>query len=1087
LTDKHLPSRRGFLRSAVISAMLAPAMVGFGQTAVSDERETVTSGPDAMVLGLIALDREVADQEGVLNGTLSFLRAASGPVVVRWMDSFGRVAGEQKLSLTGKNSVAASFSFNMRAGLTYVNWIRVTVNGVPQVATAKFMLSPAHAPWDDYHTISWAHYPDGFYDQLRSAGLDAIIAYTKESKEPVLDNNFKFYVEQMAWEVYAIYHKDQPEWRALLTKASMDRENMELWVRTPCLNDPETAEYLRENLTHYVREHRPFRPLFYNIADELGQGDQIQPNDFCHSKYCTAKFAGFLQREHGLPSGVAREWSVGELTHWDNAHFHAVAPWDKTESMIAHTTTDRAFEAIALAYIRQRYKTIGQFNQEWGTGFSVPKGNRVPTGEQLGAWQPILGVARESLSVPNLDEASLEKAMGPLDQANARWGSLSGRGNQNEPTKFQNWGQVAAFIRRFYKEVGEIDSTRGWNVSAWCDFRNFMDETFADSVKRASDICKAEDRDALCGTEGAQVPFAYGWYNYEQVVRAVDVIEVYNRGNNVEVIRSLKPSVIMFSTHRFSVLPGQLQDSKQRLRQQWAIRPIWWGVFHNHNAALVWDANEVENRFVDPSTGKTTASAAAFSDLFHELRAGIGKLIINSQRQQDGIAIHYSQASIQIHWFLDNLKNAREWMLKSGGRSDSLCSAVRNSWTKLIEDLALQYNFVGKNLIESGGLSSGEYKVFIMPQSIAVSAEEAAQIRAFVQAGGTLIADYRAADLNGRGRDLGKGQLDDVFGISHGPARNLSKSIEGVGNLGALHLEGKELHGMTAGDATVIADSGKALARSGDVPLVILNQFGSGRAIFLNMEIADYAYLRLKPGSRSSLPEIIESALEMAEIKPQVRVLGADGKRLPGAEIVRYANGNCEHVAIFRNPQFDNAGWDVYPKLLADRFEPIVNSALIDDVEDAIDNSLFEKEDAITIEWTEEHQTYDVRGRKDLGNGRTLKATLNPWEPLVYTRSPQPLSTLRVAVSPDARAGEMVEFIMTDNGSAPAGSFRVVHLEFRTPSGELYDLYTRNTLIKTTPHIERVPFAVNDPKGNWKVIGHDLMTGQEVESSFELQ
>jgi hypothetical protein len=411
---------------------------------------------------------------------------------------------------------------------------------------------------------------------------------------------------------------------------------------------------------------------------------------------------------------------------------------------------------------------------------------------------------------------------------------------------------------------------------------------------------------------------------------------------------------------------------------------------------------------------------------------------------------------------------------------------VRNSWTKLIEDLALQYNFVGKNFIESGGLKSGEYQVLIMPQSIAASAQETEQIRAFVRSGGTLIADYRVAVLNGRGRDLGKGQLDDVFGISHGPAQNISKSTEGLGNESVLHLEGKELHDITPGDATVVVDSGKALARSGDVPLVIVNQFGSGRAIFLNMEIADYAYLRLKAGSRSSLPEIMDSVFEQALVKPQVRVLGVDGKRLPGAEIVRYANGNCEHVAIFRNPQFDNAGWEVYPKLLAERFEPIVNSALIDDVQDAIDNSLLEKEEEITIEWAEESQTYDVRGRKDLGKVHTLKATLNPWEPLVYTRSPQPLSALRVAVSPDARTGEMVEVVLTDDGSTAAGSFRVVHLKFKTPSGEFYDLYSRNALVRTTPHFERVPFAVNDRKGNWKVIGHDLMTGQLIESSFEL-
>ena len=227
MPNKYDSSRRGFLRSAVASAMVAPALMAMSQTDAAHERETAAGGASAMVLGRITLDRVVADQDGALNGTLRFLRPASGRVVIRWMDSFGRVAGEQSLSLEEPATVSASFSFNMRAGLTYMNWIRVTLDGVPQVATAKFMLSPAPTPWNDFHTISWAHYPDGFYDQLRAAGMDAIIAYTKENNDPVLDNNFKFYVEQMAWEVYSIYHKDQPEWRALLTKVSMDRQNME--------------------------------------------------------------------------------------------------------------------------------------------------------------------------------------------------------------------------------------------------------------------------------------------------------------------------------------------------------------------------------------------------------------------------------------------------------------------------------------------------------------------------------------------------------------------------------------------------------------------------------------------------------------------------------------------------------------------------------------------------------------------------------------------------------------------------------------------------------------------------------------------
>jgi len=1067
LKNKPDLSRRGFLRGAAVSALFAPALAGVGHAGISDEREIPSTGPDAMVLGRITLDRAIAEQEAALNGTLNFLRAASGPVIVRWVDSFGRIAGEQPVALNGAG-VAGTFSFNMRGGLTYVNWIRVIVNGVPQVATAKFMLSPSHKPWDDYHTISWAHYPDGFYDQLRAAGLDAIIAYTKENNGPVLDNNFLFYVEQMAWEVFAIYHKDQTEWRALLTKASQDRTNLDLWVRNPCLNDPETTEYLRENLTHYVRQHRAFRPLCYNIADELGQGDQINPNDFCHSEYCSKKFAEYLQRQGSFPQ-------------WDTTHRYARPDWDKADTILADTTTDRAFEAVALAGIRQRYKTIGQFNQEWGTGFPVPRGNTV----MRDSWNPILGVARESLSASELTPGALEKQMGPLDQANARWGGLGSWDAPNKPTAFKNWDEVIAFLNRFYKELGEINSTRGWNVSPWCNFRNFMDETFADGVKRAADICKAEDPYAVCATEGAQVPAAFGWYNYEQVVRAVDAIEVYNRGNNVEVIRSLKPSVIMFSTHRFSALPGQALDGRDRLRQQWAIRPIWWGVFHNHNAALIWDNNEIENRSVDPSTGKLTISAETFSPMFHELRGGLGKLIINSRRLQDGIAIHYSQPSIQIHWLLENLKNARDWMFKGGNRSDSLCSAVRNSWTKLLEDLGVQYNFVGSGQIEAGGLTSGEYKLLIMPQSIAVGPEEAAQIRAFVEGGGTVIADYRAANLDGHGRDHRTGLLDEVFGISRGPERNVAQTVQGIGSDGSLQLKGRQLRGVRPGDATVIATSGKALAQSGDVPLVIVNEIGSGRAIFLNMETADYGYLRLQPDAQCSLPEIMEGVFGVARIEPQVRVLGKDGKRLPGTEIVRYANGECEQIAIFRNPQYDNAGWGVYPKP-EKKFVPIVNSPLIDDVEDAIDNSLFEKEEEITVEWLEDRNTYDVRSRRDLGKLRTLKTTLSPWEPLVFTRGPQPLSALQVQVSPDAKAGEMVAITVTGSGSGPATESRVVHLEFQTPSGASYDLYARNLLVKNMPHVERLPIAFNDPKGKWKVTAHDLMSGQIVETSFQL-
>ena len=99
-------------------------------------------------------------------------------------------------------------------------------------------------------------------------------------------------------------------------------------------------------------------------------------------------------------------------------------------------------------------------------------------------------------------------------------------------------------MKRFYAEVAAIRSTEGWNVAAWCDFRNFMDATFAAAVQRAAAMCKAEDPQALCATEGGQAPAAFGWYNYQQVVNSVDVIEPYNTANNAElkqILQALPP------------------------------------------------------------------------------------------------------------------------------------------------------------------------------------------------------------------------------------------------------------------------------------------------------------------------------------------------------------------------------------------------------------------------------------------------------------------------------------------------------------------------------------------------------------------
>lgn len=1066
--DLHNSSRRRFLRGAAVAAALAPAL-GAARAA---ETHGGASSEEISVLGQIRIDNELYEHDQILKGSLRFLRQPKAPIAVQWIDSFGRVAGERLIATPASLAAGVPFTFDLRTGLTFMNSISVRVGGVVQAISRQFTISPAASDWDDYQVITWAYYPDGYYDQLREAGVNATIAYRDGDFSTVLDNNFNFYVEQMAWEVYANYHKDQAQWRETLAKVRADRANLENWVRKPCLNDPETQRYVRERLEKYVRQHRAFRPLYYTIADELGQGDQVSANDFCHSTHCAIAFSEYLRKSYGTIQDLRTEWALSEVIRWDDEAIQSGSDWQKEHLLINRTTTDGAFESIGLANLENRYGSVARFNREWGTSFPEPRGGGMGARE---IWEPVLGAVRDSLSIPDLTEAALEKALGPLEQFNVRCGSRAGWNAPNEPTKFKSWTEVKSFLTRYDRELGEVRSSKGWNASPWSDFRNFMDWTFADAVLRAAKVCKAEDPHARCATEGGQAPFAFGWYNYEQVMRAVDLIEAYNIGNNVEVIRSLKPEALMVATVGYNHKPGTPMTDADRLRQRQEVRPVWWALFHAHQGTIIWDAQEEGGTFVDLESGKLTPSADCFAATFRELRSGLGKQVMGSTRTQDGIAIHYSHPSVQAHWLLENVKKARQWMVNTiDAPTDSRFIAVRNSWTKLIEDVQVQYDFVSASQVASGDLNSGKYRVFILPESIALSATEADQIRDFVRGGGMVIADGRVALLNERCRDVGSGQLNDVFGIAQGDARASGASVKGMAAEGTLDLAGRDFGPMTPSEAGLVATTAKALARSGEVPMILVNPYGKGRAVYLNMEMGDYAFDRLNPKASGVLPDLLEGILGLAQIRPRVRVLGADGKRLAGTEVVVFKNGECELAAIFRNPQSDDGGWGSH----------VVKKSDWRDWTTGADNSALEQPAEVTIHWDGAAATYDVRERKELGTVDSCKATLSPWEPLVFTRAPRALPKLNLVVPSSCVAGSATELVITGETATEEGTARVVRVELEKPSGAPYELYAQNAMVSALPHTVRVPLALNDPRGRWTVKAHDVMSGQTMEGSL---
>ena len=151
----------------------------------------------------------------------------------------------------------------------------------------------------------------------------------------------------------------------------------------------------------------------------------------------------------------------------------------------------------------------------------------------------------------------------------------------------------------------------------------------------------------------------------------------------------------------------------------------------------------------------------------------------------------------------------------------------------------------------------------------------------------------------------------------------------------------------------------------------------------------------------------------------------------------------------------------------------------------SIDNSLLEKDAEVTIEWKGARHAYDMRGRKELGVIESHKATLSPWEPLIFTLSTQPIPKLTIEVAPQVKAGAQLEIMLTSE-AIPAQSFRVVRLEVETPAGKSYELYERNLKLNGLPHRERISLAHNDPKGRWRISIRDVMTGHSQQVSFNV-
>lgn len=536
-----------------------------------------------------------------------------GTLAVRWTDILGRVVADETIPFELVDETEVRFPLDMTRAVAMVNELRVqfTFDGVNKkgekdhredTVTASFIAKPPERKWRDYQIVMWQRHAPEHVATLKTLGITGG-QYSGRSQTPpdfLLRNDLRWYAENLATDFWAEYHRYRPDriqhWSYLQAKELYKRDpaSKEAFKRNPSFSDPAWISMIRERLIDATRLMSPYRPFFYDLADESGIADLASYWDFDFSDH-----------------------SLAEMRVW----------------------------------LKERYGTLGALNAHWGKSFD--------------AWERV---------IPD----TTNEAMKRTDE----------------------------------------------NYSSWSDHKEWMDISFARSLKMGSDAIRSVDPDAYVAIAGAQMP-GWGGYDYYRITQSLQALEPYDIGNNIEIIRSLNPD-LAFVTTSFE-------------RGNWEKHRIWYELLHGARGNLIWDEKS-EHVGKDGTVGARGNEVAPY---YSELRNGVAALLINSKRLAGPIAIHYSQPSMRAEWMMAQRPKGEAWVERTSSRErmDSEFLRLRESYCRLIEDLGLQYNFVAYAQVEEGELLRRGYKALVLPRSSALSDKESAAIRDFVEAGGLLIVD----------------------------------------------------------------------------------------------------------------------------------------------------------------------------------------------------------------------------------------------------------------------------------------------------------------------------------------------------------
>jgi len=620
--------------------------------------------------------------------------------------------------------------------------------------------------------------------------------------------------------------------------------------------------------------------------------------------------------------------------------------------------------------------------------------------------------------------AWLREQYGTLDALNAKWGS-----------GYREWDAVLPLTTEAARREGRY--------APWADHRTYMEVSFARAYRAVREGVREGDPEGHIALSGTQVTNPWNGCDWHRLDAVIDDFLSYSGGNQWDIHRSFaKPDA------RIGFWTGYGRSGAAVKHEVWTA--ALQGVLHPQ---LFWSPSIVNPDMTFSRSGRDLGEA------FKALRfEGIGRLLMEAERLDDGVAVHYSMASVHAAGILG--QHDRE-EAKKGGTS---FPANRDGWVSLLDDLGLSFRFLATPQVEDGALQGK--RVFVLPYSTALSDRELAAIHRFVEQGGVLLADAVPGLFDEHVAWRETGALDALFGLAPAPPRTRvaatarqKGSLRATADGTAIGLRTGDLAGLEALEPALRAKQGSPLLRAGDADLAIVNRVGRGRAVYLN------ALLDHKDASRDAWRAVVRAVLTDAGVRPAVSVADLAGQPVTRVRAARYRFGQHEIVALLSGQldvktSFGRDGVTVY--------------------EDREQGKVVRREVNVTL--PRATRVTNARTGEALGETDELRTTLVAGEALVLALGAERMP-LRLEGPGRARRGEAPVFTVNASGAAR----RLLRWHVLGPDGAFRPEYAQVAVEERPEATFVLPSALTDPVGEYRVRVTDVLSGASAEASLRLE